>query len=150
MEEQIAQVTKYQYAGFWMRFWAYILDLIIIFSINGIVLIPFSFINDGKPIDIGFWTVSGIISTIVYFLYFLCMTKFFQQTLGKMIFGLKVIKEDHSSLKWNDLFFREVIGRFIHNVFKIFVFLYLFVAFTQQKVGIHDMIGNTRVIHLER
>ena len=29
-----------KYAGFWMRFWAYLLDLIVIGSINGIVVYP--------------------------------------------------------------------------------------------------------------
>ncbi|GAE91103.1 hypothetical protein JCM21714_39 [Gracilibacillus boraciitolerans JCM 21714] len=63
-----------------------------------------------------------------------------------MIFGLRVIREDSQSLSWSDLLFREVIGRFIHRVFFIAVLLYLFVAFTTEKQGIHDMIGNTRVV----
>ncbi|SHN10604.1 RDD family protein [Gracilibacillus kekensis] len=135
-----------RYAGFWMRFWAYLADLIIVFSVNGILLVPFHFIDNGFQVDIGFWTVTGIISSIVFYLYFLLMTKFYHQTLGKMIFGLKVIREDSQSLKWSDLLFREVIGRFIHRVFFIASFLYLFVAFTSQKQGLHDMIGNTRVV----
>ncbi|WP_163538693.1 RDD family protein [Gracilibacillus sp. YIM 98692] len=138
--------TDRRYAGFWMRFWAYLADLIIVFSINGILLIPFHFINDGARMDIGFWTVTGILSSIVLYLYFLFMTKWFNQTLGKMIFGLKVIRQDAEPLKWSDLLFREVIGRFIHRVFFITVFLYIVIAFTEQKQGIHDMIGNTRVV----
>ncbi len=149
-EEQMnyptTQSTKFRYAGFWMRFWAYLVDLIIVFSINGILLVPFKFINDGFTMDIGFWTVTGIISSIVFYLYFLLMTRFYNQTLGKMIFGLRVIREDSQSLSWSDLIFREIIGRFIHRVFFFTVFLYLFVAFGAQKQGIHDMIGNTRVV----
>ncbi|MGN8646581.1 RDD family protein [Gracilibacillus sp. HCP3S3_G5_1] len=149
-EEQIAYSPKptasRRYAGFWMRFWAYLTDLIIVFSINGILLIPFRFINDGAPLEIGFWTVTGIVSSVVFYVYFLLMTKFFNQTLGKMIFGLRVIREDSQTLRWSDLIFREVVGRFIHRVFPITVLLYLFVAFTTQKQGIHDMIGNTRVV----
>ncbi|QGH33625.1 RDD family protein [Gracilibacillus salitolerans] len=152
-EEQMnyptTQSTKFRYAGFWMRFWAYLVDLIIVFSINGILLVPFKFFNDGFTMDIGFWTVTGIISSIVFYLYFLLMTRFYNQTLGKMIFGLRVIREDSQSLSWSDLIFREIIGRFIHRVFFITVFLYLFVAFGAQKQGIHDMIGNTRVVFEE-
>ncbi|WP_163581458.1 RDD family protein [Gracilibacillus saliphilus] len=146
MNDPTTQSTKFRYAGFWMRFWAYLVDLIIVFSINGILLVPFKFINDGFTMGIGFWTVAGIISSIVFYLYFLLMTKFYNQTLGKMIFGLRVIREDSQSLRWSDLIFREIIGRFIHRVFFIGVFLYLFVAFGAQKLGIHDMIGNTRVV----
>ncbi|MFC4404123.1 RDD family protein [Gracilibacillus xinjiangensis] len=146
LEYTSKQVRPTRYAGFWMRFWAYLVDIIIIFSINGILLLPFQFINDGKAVDIGYWTLTGILSSIVFYVYFLLMTKYFRQTLGKMIFGLKVIREDNKPLNWSDLIFREVVGRFLHRVFFITVFLYLFVAFTGQKQGIHDMIGNTRVV----
>ncbi|MDX8044394.1 RDD family protein [Gracilibacillus sp. S3-1-1] len=146
IEEKIVYKSAPRYAGFWMRFWAYLVDLLMVFSINGVLLIPLKFMNEGSPIEIGFWTLNLIISSIVFYLYFLLMTKFFQQTLGKMIFGLRVIREDREALRWSDLIFREVVGRFIHRVFPITILLYLFVAFTPQKEGIHDMVGNTRVI----
>lgn len=149
-EEQVNVDTTEEfdrnYAGFWMRFWAYLADLIIVFSINGILLLPFKFINDGEAIDVGFWTVAGIIGVVVLYLYFLLMTKWLGQTLGKMIFGLRVIQKDEKPLTWNDLIFREVVGRFLYRVFFFTGIMYLIVAFTPQKQGIHDMIGATRVI----
>lgn len=147
-EEHSFEKEQYRYAGFWMRFWAYIIDLIILYSINGILLSPLKFFNDGSSIDIGFWTLNGILSGVIFYIYFLLMTKFFGQTLGKMIFGLRVINENDGALTWQDLFFREVIGRFIHRVIFITSILYIVVAFTPQKQGIHDMFGNTRVIHV--
>ncbi|ALX48811.1 RDD family protein [Lentibacillus amyloliquefaciens] len=132
-----------RYAGFWMRFWAYLVDLIIVFSINGILLSPFNFFD---PIDIGFWTLAGIVGAIVLYLYFLLMTKFFGKTLGKMIFGLRVVREDMKPLEWSDLIFREVVGRFIHRVFWFTNLLYLFAAFGSQKQGLHDIFGSTRVV----
>lgn len=147
-QQAISQSEKdYKYAGFWMRFWAYITDLVILYSINGILLSPLKFVNDGQTITIGYWTLYGILSGIIFYLYFLIMTKFLGQTLGKMIFGLKVIHENDEPLKWSDLIFREVIGRFIHRIIFITFILYIVVAFTPQKQGIHDMFGNTRVIH---
>ncbi|WP_246050024.1 RDD family protein [Aquibacillus sediminis] len=149
-EEQLEYTSTTEsdrrYAGFWMRFWAYLADLVIVFSINGILLLPFRFINDGAGLDIGIWPVAGIVGSIVFYLYFLMMTKYFQQTLGKMIFGLKVVRQDAEDLKWSDLVFREIVGRFIHRVFFIAGLLYLAVAFSSQKQGIHDMIGDTRVV----
>lgn len=138
-----------RYAGFWMRFWAYLTDLIVVFSVNGILLIPFKFINEGAVISIGFWSLAGIIGVLIFYLYFLLMTKHFGQTLGKMIFGLKVIRQDFQPLQWSDLLFREVVGRFIQRVFFIMMFLYLVVAFNTNKQGIHDMIGNTNVVFVE-
>lgn len=135
-------------AGFWIRFAAYIIDIVVIGSINAILLSPLLFVNDGYPIEVSLWTVNGIVSAIVYYVYFLLMTKFYQQTLGKMILGLKVIGESGESMTWGDLFFREIIGRIIHNVFFILKLLYLTVAFTNKKQGIHDMIANTKVVRI--
>lgn len=139
---------QYKYAGFWMRFWAYIIDVIVVFSINGIVLSPLLFVNDGAQIEISYWTLNGILAGVIYYAYFLVMTKIFGQTIGKMILGLKVIRENDEPLTWLDLIFREVVGRFLHNVFMILKLLYLVVAFSNEKQGVHDMIGNTRVIHV--
>lgn len=137
-----------RYAGFWLRFWAYLVDVIVIASLNGFLLSPFKFVNEGFPIHLGYWTANGMVAAIVFYLYFLLMTKYFGQTLGKMIFGLKVINEHDGELTWNDLFFREVVGRFIYNVIGIMKVLYIVVAFTNEKQGIHDIVGRTRVIHV--
>lgn len=135
------------YAGFWMRFWAYLIDLIIVFSINGILLVPFKFINDGIAINVGFWTVTGILSSIIFYVYFILMTKFFGQTIGKMILGIKVVREDFEPLAWSDLIIREFVGRFIHSVFQFTLLMYAVVAFTNEKQGVHDMFANTRVVY---
>jgi uncharacterized RDD family membrane protein YckC len=49
-----------------------------------------------------------------------------------------------------DLVFREVVGRFLHRVFWFTGLLYLVVAFTPEKKGIHDMIADTRVVLTRR
>ncbi len=141
--------TTDRFAGFWMRFWAFLADLLIIFSINGILLSPLKMINEGLEIYISIWTVSGILGAIVFYLYFLILTKKLGQTMGKMIFGLKVIRADRKPLQWTDLIFREVITRFIYKTFFFLNLLYLIVAFNKEKKGFHDMVGNTRVVHVE-
>lgn len=141
------QEPSYNAAGFWMRFWAYLIDVIILFGINGLLLSPLSFLNEGMPVEIGLWTVKGILAGFIYYLYFLLMTKVFQQTIGKMILGIKVIPIQKEKLSWNDLLFREVVGRFIYNAFLVLKLLYLVVAFSNKKQGLHDLIADTRVIH---
>lgn len=138
---------KEHFAGFWMRFWAYVLDVIVIFSLNGLFLSPFKYVNDGIAISVGIWTVPGIIGSIVFFLYFLLMTKFFGQTLGKMILGIKVIRKDGEPLRWSDLVFREVVGRFIYQAFSFLILLYFIVGFTDEKQGLHDIFSDTRVVY---
>lgn len=137
-----------RYAGFWMRFWAYTFDLIIVFSISGILLSPLKLMNNGATIPISAWTLNGILASLVFYIYFAWMTKQLGQTLGKMIFGLKVVRIDEQPLLWKDLLFREVIGRFIYQVFFFMHILYVIVAFNKEKQGIHDMVGNTKVIHV--
>lgn len=144
----VAPQVPVRYAGFWMRFWAYLADLIIVFSINGIVLLPLKLAVGGDEISIGYWTVAGIIATVVLYLYFLIMTKFYSQTLGKMILGIKVIMKDGSKPDWSALVFREIIGRFLHRVLGVTVLLYIIVGFDHRKKGIHDIIADTRVIHV--
>lgn len=137
-----------RYAGFWMRLWAYLVDTIVIFSISGIFTTLLSLSDGFSNFSLlGFWSATTIVSGIFYYSYFLIMTKLIGQTLGKMIFNLRVVSETRKELSWLDLFFREVVGRFIYNVIFIMKIVYLVVAFTPRKQGIHDMIGKTVVIH---
>lgn len=145
-EEEGTKQEQHEYVGFWIRMWAYLVDLVVIFSVNGFLLSPFKFINGGMPVMVSYWSLEGIVAGIIFYLYFLLMTKFFSQTVGKMIFNIKVISVNDKKLGWGDLIFREVIGRFIYRVFFFMKLLYLFVAFTKEKEGLHDMIGNTRVV----
>lgn len=142
------RATDEKNAGFWLRFLAYLIDIILIGSINGLLLAPLVYVNEGIPVEVGFWTINSLLSILIYYLYFSCLTLKFHQTLGKMIVGLKVIPEKNKSLTWKDIFFREVVGRILHNAFFVLKLLYLVVAFTKEKRGIHDMIGNTKVVHI--
>ena len=73
------------------------------------------------------------------------MTKLCNQTVGKMIFGIRVISKDGAKLKWSTVLFREWIGRIISVI--PFNIPYLVVAFTPRKQAIHDFIADTLVIH---
>ncbi|MGY4689216.1 RDD family protein [Salibacterium sp. K-3] len=139
-----------QYAGFWMRFWAYLLDLVIVFSLNGLLLSPLWFSGAESMSVLGWFTVQGILSALTAYLYFLLMTKWQTQTLGKMVFGLRVIRKDQHPLRWHDLVFREIVGRFIHRSLWITNILYVIVGFTDQKEGVHDSIADTRVVHVDK
>lgn len=98
------------------------------------------------PKTSGMFTFSAysVTTLIVYLAYFALMTKYFRQTLGKMVFGLKVVsvKQD-SKLTWSTVIFREVVGRYIDKIW----ILYIVVAFSPTKQGIHDYIADTTVVH---
>lgn len=142
------QKEHYRYAGFWVRFWAYIIDVVVIFSLRGVLLSPFLFVNEGFPVEVGLWTVNGFFEILIYYSYFFLATKIFGQTVGKMVIGIRVMKEDGTKLTAVDVLFREVIGRMIYNIIGLLKVLYVVVGFTNEKQGLHDMIGQTRVVHV--
>ncbi|WP_210468579.1 RDD family protein [Sporosarcina sp. 6E9] len=147
-KERIIESNAYQQklAGFWTRFWAYTIDIIVLYAISGIMIKPI-FRAFNLPIEnpsFLFFTTYKATILIVLLLYFALMTKYLQQTVGKIIMGIKVVSNDHSQLSWNTIIFREIIGRFIS---KLLVIPYLLVAFTPKKEALHDIFADTNVIH---
>lgn len=141
-------LPRYQFAGFWMRLWAFLLDSITVFALNGMLIYPLLTITGiGEWITIASYSGEALLSALVFFLYFAIMTKKYGQTIGKMVFGLRVISKDGDELSWSQIIFREGVGRFIHQVFFLLQALYVAVAFTAKKQGFHDMIADTYVIH---
>ncbi|WP_216828946.1 RDD family protein [Alkalihalobacterium elongatum] len=154
-EEETEVIDKqvednYRYAGFWMRFWAFLLDGIIIFSINGILVTPVLSLLDLTREVIWFFSIAGLLSALVGFIYFTLMTKYFSQTLGKQVFGIKVIQTNGETLSWKTVMFREVVGRYLHYPFLPLKLIYLMVPFSRKKQGLHDRIAETYVIYEER
>ena len=146
VENQVDSIRLY--VGFWMRFWGYLLDLIVIGSLNRMLIGPIMAYFDLSMIKIGFISLSTILSAIVMYIYLVIMTKKYGQTLGKMILGIKVAGKDGEPLSWSTVIFREVIGKFIS---KTVLFIgFITVAFTEKKQGWHDMIADTVVIYEKR
>ena len=132
------------HAGFWIRFWAYLVDLLVIGSVNRIIIYPlFSLIGLDTNNSFIFSPVS-IATAITYFAYFVIMTKILNQTLGKMIFGLKVVSIRDEKLNWITIIFRELVGRYISKIIWIG---FLIAAFTPKKQTLHDIFADTLVIH---
>jgi uncharacterized RDD family membrane protein YckC len=140
-------IVSIHFAGFWMRFWAYLLDLIVIGSIERLIIHPL-FRNFEIPlVEFNMFAPISIASAIIFYLYFVLMTKYFHQTLGKMVFGLRVVDLKSDKLSWGTILFREWIGRFISATI---VVGYIVVAFLPKKQGLHDLFTDTTVIHIER
>lgn len=138
------KVSSLHFAGFWMRFWAYLLDALVVLSINGLISLPLRLIGVNDSIMV--FSPFMLLSAFVFFLYFGLMTKYYGQTLGKMVLGLKVISTDGSGLTWTQIIFREGVGRLLHQLFFMLRVIYLFVAFTNKKQGLHDLIADTYVV----
>lgn len=138
------KINEVKYAGFWMRFWAYLLDLIVIGSVNRLLIYPTFRALDLDLDALSMFAPISIATAITFYAYFVLMTKFFGQTLGKMVFGLKVVNLKGNQLSWGTILFREWIGRFISTTVWI---TYAIVAFLPKKQGLHDLFSDTTVIH---
>jgi uncharacterized RDD family membrane protein YckC len=136
-----------RYAGFWMRFWAYLLDLLVVGSIVRLLIKPVFRLLDIPLSEANMFAPATFASAVIFYLYFVLMTKYFNQTLGKMVFGLKVVDLKNDQLTWGTILFREWIGRFISATI---IVGYIIVAFLPKKQGLHDLFTDTTVIHVER
>ncbi|OEF96644.1 hypothetical protein BHF68_07565 [Desulfuribacillus alkaliarsenatis] len=139
--------VKYRTAGFWVRFLAYIVDLISIGALSAIFLsILFRLIE--LPTAITQWMTIGFATVgLIGFVYFTVMTRYWSQTLGKMIMGIRVVKRDGEYLDWITVLIREIPGRAISQLLGSHIG-YLWVAFHPKKLSWHDMFCDTYVVHV--
>jgi uncharacterized RDD family membrane protein YckC len=123
-----------EYAGFWIRLAAGVIDLLILGSVSGIIAYFFP-----SPIV---WSTSGVAISIVYWMGFWVWRG---QTPGKMAVGVKVIRTDSSPVKWQCAICR-CLG-YVVSAITLFIG-FIWVAFDGRKQGIHDKIADTYVVKL--
>ena len=144
------------YAGFWRRVGAYLIDAIllgIVTSILGSVLgMPMgasamSSMMSGDPAAIAAAQSGGnlgnLISIILGVAYFAGMeSSAHQATLGKKLLGMVV-----TDLAGNRLSLGRAIGRYFAKFVSAIILGigFIMVAFTEKKQGLHDMIAGTLV-----
>ena len=104
--------SKNFYAGFWIRLIAYIIDLIVVAALGGL-LNTFSFGLLNRELYFPILGENALSYVVAMFSYFVLMTYYFSQTLGKMIMKIKVETNKGTKLKISDVLYREVIGRLL-------------------------------------
>ncbi|GAB6269111.1 MAG: hypothetical protein STSR0002_18530 [Smithella sp.] len=139
-----------QYAGFWKRVAAWVLDFIIsmlgmfpIILILGLLLIP----TTGNADNIqasweGLGNVVGIIFTWLYNALMESSSK--QATLGKIFLGIKV-----TDLSGNRIGFGKATGRHFGKIISAIILSvgFIMVAFTKKKQGLHDIMAGCLVVN---
>lgn len=141
MRERYGKFEEYLYAGFWIRAAALLFDLLVVSALRGIFLSPLK-----VYISTDSFAYTGL-STLILLLYFVLMTKFNHgQTLGKMLFGLRVVSLKTEELEWKDVLTREFFSRYILQSVMI---LYVIAAFSPKKQHLGDMFSDTTVIKTE-
>jgi uncharacterized RDD family membrane protein YckC len=160
----IAYATNVTYAGFWLRFVAYLVDSLILGAVSMALFIPLFFLMGGMslleslprldherfaPAQLaGFLTILftligiGLLVKWLYFAYLESGEK--QATWGKQVLGLYV-----TDLSGSRLSFGRASGRFFAKIITgliPFAIGYIMAGFTERKQALHDMIASCLVL----
>jgi uncharacterized RDD family membrane protein YckC len=139
-EATAAAVTTTNKAGFWVRFFAILIDGIGLSIVSNIVT---GAMGATDPLDPSRNSVSTLLG-ILYFCYF-WSAQGGGQTLGMRVLNIKVVRTDGSSLTLLQAFVRYI-GLFV-SIVCLFVGV-IWAAFDANKQGWHDKIASTYVIRI--
>ncbi len=162
-----------KFAGFWIRFVAYIIDKIIVLIIQSVLIIPFTiFFGFLTPLldkadsfpqytsalyaasarfddySLGFSIIIVLLALLfeaVGWLYFALMESSPKQaTLGKAAVGIIVTDENYERIS-----FLRATARYFSKIISSFILMlgFIMAGFTRRKQALHDFIAGTFVIY---
>ncbi len=154
-----ASQVRGEYAGFWIRFMASMIDGLILSVVymvlffGGFMAMVFfgvgaaSVNNEAASVTLVaimsaaffLWVLLWFGLQLFYYVYFTAKGA----TPGKRALGLRVVDEAGNNLDYGKAFLREVIGKWISGL--IFGVGYLMVGFDEKKQGLHDKIAGSYV-----
>lgn len=143
LQNTFHQYPQEYYAGFWIRMWAYLVDLLVVVCLKNIIMSWISWFTSifNQPV------MDKISYLIIYLVYFILLTKFNNgQTIGKMIFGIQVVCFSEKNLSWATVLTREGACRFMLQAFILCYLGYLPAAFSKRKSHLGDYFSNTGVV----
>jgi uncharacterized RDD family membrane protein YckC len=154
-----APTPAVRYAGFWLRFLAYVIDSIVISLVVMAIAIPLILVlglgaglsgagGDPNPAAImalislyfGF-IIAAVVGQWMYFAYSESST--WQATLGKRLLGLRV-----TDLNGGRIGFGRATGRFFGKILSGMILNvgFIMAGFTEKKQALHDMLASTLVV----
>jgi uncharacterized RDD family membrane protein YckC len=162
---QTTAASLEDYAGFWKRVGAYILDAIILYIPQMLIEKAFggtaakatlqqAMLNGaGNPDAMmaangvyysTMWPAMLLILVIGILYFTLCESSAWQGTVGKLALGIRV-----TDLDGNRISFPKALGRYFAKFLSAIIFAigFLMVAWTQRKQGLHDLICGTLVLN---
>lgn len=140
------------YAGFWVRLAAYVIDSVIVAI--GLLVVRLAWIGIGALISgtildenvLFHYSLKDIVLYIFKVMYFALLTWCTGTTIGKRLMNLRVVPADRNEkLSFVDVLYRETVGRFLCGI-SIWIG-YIIVGIDKEKRGFHDMLCDTRVVY---
>jgi uncharacterized RDD family membrane protein YckC len=149
MNEQILDAPadvekKLQYAGFWIRVAAYIIDAIILWLVNFAVSMVFLG-GASAAMTMGANIPFVIVLSLAGVAYFIIMDSSSRQgTVGKMAVGIKIGKENGERIS-----VVNALGRYLAKILSALILFigFIMVGFDARKQGLHDKLAKTYVFY---
>ena len=132
-----------RYAGFWVRFWAYMIDTLILVALVLVVGLII-YVASGIPVEekkFGLFDLVALLFGWLYFAFF--ESGRWQATPGKRLMGLRV-----TNITGDRISFARASGRtFAKYISAITLGIgYIMVGLTDKKQGLHDIMATTLVL----
>lgn len=146
------------YAGFWLRFVAWIIDTIILWIVSSFITLPIVAATGLREMILNhppqtpeelialmgtIWKIAILGLVIKWLYYALLESSAWQATIGKLTLGLKV-----TDMAGNRVSFGRATGRFFGKIISAFILMigYIMAGFTAQKQALHDMMAGCLVM----
>ena len=153
------------YAGFWKRLVAYIIDAIVLYIPQMLIMNAFgneaaqaklqqAMLAAGTDFGVAmaaygqyYETMRGgvALTALLVWLYFaICESSAWQASVGKLAIGIRV-----TDLEGRRISFWRALGRYAAKVLSWFILAigFLMIGWTRRKQGLHDMLANTLVLN---
>ena len=140
-ESQYLPADEPDYAGFWLRFVAILIDVLLLSAAAAICVLPMLLFTTDDHILTGAWELTFLALSWLYFAVMESSSR--QATLGKLAMGLKV-----TDLNGRRITFARATGRFFAKAlsYTILYVGFIMAAVSKQKQGLHDLIAGTLVV----
>lgn len=139
------ELPNVDYAGFWRRAGAYLIDAIILSAITQILSVITGISgNSPNAVPTTEEAIMSLIYLVIAWLYFALLESSSKQgTVGKMAIGIIVTDENGKRVS-----FARATGRFFAKIISAIILLigYLMVLWTKKRQGLHDIIAKTLVL----
>jgi uncharacterized RDD family membrane protein YckC len=158
--EMKREVSTLEFAGFWRRLVAALVDLFALAAISSIIFLVFApyqwfgfdgFWGTGDVFEEPVWRAlpylvgGNLLSLIVNIAYFVGFWLWRGQTPGKILMNIKLIKTDASNVSASVALLRYL-GYIVSGAVLFIGFVWI--AFDSQKQGFHDKMAETYVVKI--
>ncbi len=137
-------MNTYNYAGFWIRFVAFIIDSLLITAVVVPILLIFFEPEQLGNNEFAYSPANFFLNYVLPAVAFIAFWIYKSSDPGKMVFGIKIIDEKTGGKPSNGQMVGRYFGYYVSGILLALGFIWI--AFDKRKQGWHDKLAGTLVI----